>query len=245
MQPLPYRADPADVRRYLLAIARGRTPQQLRENEFASKTLDGVSSAAEVLGLTDGKNGGLSAIGRRFAMATGEGTQGVAAEVLLSYAPYARLIEAMRDRPGATSLELVQAWWAEHGFGSSDSNRNEAAPVLARFVEAAGLGRYVQGRKGRTSRIEWHQEPGDAEIQSCAAAGEGARNGTDASSVRESDRRSASAPPGNDGRTRAQANRLSWELTPGRRMRLELPSELSDDERRFALRVISLLLGRD
>jgi hypothetical protein len=69
MHLLPYRADPGEIRRYLLAVARGRTRTQLRDNEFSPKTLDGVSAAADALGLAAEGNGALSPLGRKLATA--------------------------------------------------------------------------------------------------------------------------------------------------------------------------------
>jgi hypothetical protein len=263
---LPYRADPAELRRFLVALARGRGAAELREREFSPKSYEGVATSAEVLGLSEGKEGPCTKLGQRFARAQGEEQRAVARDVIRNYPPYDGALCELADGAVETTLVDLERWWADHGFGSSDSNRSEAASIFARFVAAAGVGRYVQGRKGKVSRIVWTgvqpgpetpvarstrngdlpraREPagqlGNASGARLGKAADPPLRGEVQAIPREGlDRAGAEVPRRTEG---SGQNRLEWDLGPGRRVLLELPAGLSPGEKERLLRLMELLL---
>lgn len=155
---LPYRVDPEDLYALVEGRARGRSLEQL-SSLFSRKTYDGLMRAAEVLGFLDPDSGELSDRGHDLALADPERRQDLLKECLLDFEPYDLLIEAALKRDEArTTLDWIETWWGSQGFGSSESNRSEASSTFGRLVEAAGLGVYVQGRRGHPSRIEWAED---------------------------------------------------------------------------------------
>ena len=72
----------------------------------------------------------------------------------------------------------METWWATQGYGSSRSNRQEGAALLGRLVEYAALGRYVPGRRGYPTRIEWTEPLPPAPPPERAAAAAGAAAAT-------------------------------------------------------------------
>jgi hypothetical protein len=261
---LPYRTDEADLRRLLEARARGRTLDQIRTLGFSPKSFDGVVATATALGLIHDRTAELTPEGRSFAVATDAERAEILARQLRIYPPYSLALDAilLHDGPAPTPLGWLETWWAAHRFGGSESNRAEAAPVFAKLVDAAGLGRYVQGRKGHPSRIEWTADaatllpvPGSAAPR--PADGDAARAATP-----QPDPVPAPPPPLSPTPVRAESGseevvhtrsatgaastaastELRWHLGPGREVVLRLPAELSTSERDRLRRLLLLLL---
>jgi hypothetical protein len=269
---LPYRADADDLRRYVQALAHGGGPDRIRALGFSTKTHEGVIASAHALGLTRGREGPLTEKGRRIAVGDDvrSGEQWTA--LLAEFEPYRRIVDAIQEgeAPRPVPIEWVETYWAAHGFGSSASNRSEAASAFARMVEAAGMGRFVQGRRGHVSRIEW----GDAVEDSAGApeparsnrrglgamqsAGPSSRRGT-ASDGPEPGQRGGGVPtppaptarPGpssGEGTPASQDSEsgeqvLVWHLGPGRAVRLRMPADLNREEGERVRRMVDLLIG--
>lgn len=156
---LPYRTDGEDLVRLLEARARGRTIPQIRTLNFSAKNFEGTLLTAQALGLLDQAAEELTDNGRRFALAPEGERQELLHTVLTAFEPYALLLEAISARKPttATLTDWIERWWATHGYGSSESNRAEAAATFGRLVEFAGWGSYVPGRRGHPTRIEWRE----------------------------------------------------------------------------------------
>jgi hypothetical protein len=245
---LPYRTDPDDLHRFLVARTRGRPLSQVRTQNFAPKNFEGTLAAVDALALVEDKAGDLSALGRRYAVSNPAERAGLLREILGSFPPYALLLEAILagDTREPTPLEWIETWWASHRFGSSESNRAEATPVFAKLVEAAGLGTYIQGRKGHVSRIEWTADATarlhtpSAEPEPLEEVGRPALALSPTTSVVTSaaDSHADREPE----RFRPRENLLTWQLSPGREVTLRLPADVTEAERTRLLRLFELLL---
>jgi len=269
---LPYRADADDLRRYVRALAHGGGPERIRALGFSTKTHEGVIASAHALGLTRGRDGPLTEKGRRIAVADDVRSGEQWAALLAEFEPYRRIVDAVQEgeAPRPVPIEWVETYWAAHGFGSSASNRSEAASAFARMVEAAGMGRFVQGRRGHVSRIEWGAAVGEA-----AGAPESARSDRPGDgamvSARPSSRRGTAsdgarpeqqgggvptppAPTSRPGPTAGEASPASqdaesgeqvlvWHLGPGRSVRLRMPAGLDRVEGERVRRMVDLLIG--
>jgi hypothetical protein len=240
--PLPYRTDADDLRRFVAARARGRTPAQIRALGFSAKSFEGTAHAAEVLTLVEDRNGDMSALGRRLALAEEAHCGDVLRDVVLRYPPYALLAENVLTGagPSPTPLEWIETWWATHGFGSSESNRAEAAPVFARLLEAAGFGSFVQGRKGHPSRIEW--APAAASLLGLRPPASGPEADRVPATARPRAAEAEPPPPARPSREVSSANEVNWRLAPGRRVLISVPEDLTAAEKQKILRLLQLLL---
>ncbi|CAN5661673.1 hypothetical protein BH23GEM3_BH23GEM3_18630 [soil metagenome] len=241
--------------RFLSALARGRSLAQVRTLGFSPKSFEGTATTAETLALS-GADGSLSAIGRRALLGGDEEKPSIFLEVVSGYSPYSLLLEAVLGGVGsaATPLDWVETWWATHGFGSSESNRAEAAPVFARMAEAAGLGTYVQGRKGYVSRIEWADDAGERVLGGGGKAREAPSipdaplSPDHAAEILPSDDSPEGLPEpvrigsGPEAQVPPGLNTLRWELAPGREVVVQTPSSLSSAEKRRLLSLFELLL---
>lgn len=260
--PLPYRVAPDDLRRYVAALARGRSQAQIRELGFSTKSFEGAAAAVEALGLASDRGGVLTALGRRLALAGDEDAPEIVRAVVDAFPAYEQLLRAVQDghAPRPTPLHWIETWWATHGYGSSESNRAEAAPTFARLVEAAGLASYVQGRRGRASRIQWADGPAAAReprvaepVEPRAVPGPEGRGSEPVSPRGERERgvrlaepkagaRPAPGPPSAIPPAEPQSNLIRWEFAPGRLVELRVPADLGADERGRLRAILDLLL---
>ena len=143
---------------WLSARARGRSAEQLRSAVDSPKGVEGTAAAAASLGFTDAADGALTELGERYALADEGERRRLLLERMRSYPPYreALLELAERGRPTETEVRWIEAFWSTRGFGGSESNRREGAAAFGRLADFAGLGEYIPGRRGRPTRIRWH-----------------------------------------------------------------------------------------
>jgi hypothetical protein len=221
---LPYRTGPEELIRWVEARARGRAGSGSRQEERGAKSLEGTAATAAALSLA-APDGTLTETGRRFALADGAGRRALLREVMLGYAPYRELLAEI-DRRGdrETTADWIETWWATHGVGNSGSNRREGAATLGRLAEWAGLGRYIPGRRGHPTRIEW--------------AGPVAEESPP-------ENHPAAAPPRAVSPASPEMNRLAVDLANGATARLELPRTLSSSEKRRLLQLLDLLIREE
>ena len=200
----------------------------------------------------------LTSVGRRLALASDAERRALVREAVRGFEPYGRLLEAIlapggrerTDTPIGTETGWVEMWWGTHGYGSSQSNRGEGAATLARLLEYAGLAKYVQGRRGHASRIEW--EPGAAALLRGPSAAPhrprvppAGREGQEAAPTTAPPR---SAPPHDTiaaSTATAPPSELTVELGPGRIARLQLPAALTAEEKSRLLALVDLLVRVD
>jgi hypothetical protein len=154
---LPYRTDGDELARWLEARARGRTPAQIRALDFGAKAYDGTLTGAQALGLVEPAGTELTEAGRAYALAAPGRRPELLRAAMSAFEPYGLLLEAVFARGAVEETETawIESWWATHGYGASATNRAEGAVAFARLADAAGLGSYVQGRRGHPSRLQW------------------------------------------------------------------------------------------
>lgn len=239
---LPYRTDASDLIEWVAAQARGAIPARVRKGHGSSKAREGVSLTAALLGFTAG--GEPTPRGSELALADEPRRGGVIREALLSFPPYGDLLRELRGRrQSRVEAEWVEAWWATHGYGGSQSNRREGVAVLGRLAEHAGLARYIQGRRGFPTRIEWdlsavEAAAGPAPLASAAVA-EPAGAAGEASAEPRDPTRPQRIPEVSTG----EVNRVRIALEGGRTARLDVPMRLSPPEKRRLLELLDLLIA--
>jgi hypothetical protein len=153
--PLPYRTNGDDLTRWIEARAHGRSGQA-RALGLTAKGLEGTLLAGEALGLVERISHELTTAGRQYALAGAAERRVLLRAALLSFPPYGGVMRAVQESGmPETTADWVERWWGTGGYGSSESNRAEAAATFGRLAEYAGLGSYVPGRRGHPTRIRW------------------------------------------------------------------------------------------
>lgn len=248
---LPYRTDGEDLERFIEALARGRSLEQVQTLNFSQKGFEGTVTAAECLGFALRDDGGLTQLGQKFALAPEAERRMILLAAMADFEPYSLLLEAIQDRgEGSTETEWIETWWSTHGFGSSSSNRAEGSSTFARFLEYAGAGAYVRGRRGHASRIEWN---GDSAPSLPGRDAEGPQSEGSAKDSDQSEQRAAGVansrgnPPTRQREADSQGVaagqvELSLPLGPGRTVYLRLPPQLSPKERDRVLALLDHLI---
>lgn len=250
IEVLPYRSDPDQLARWVEARARGRASAQLRELDLAPKTMEGTLATAGALGFWDRDSQELTPTGQRFALASDAERRSLLRSSIRDFAPFGYLLRAIATRPqrSVTDSTWIETWWATHGFGSSQSNRVEATAVFGRFVEYVGWGRYVPGRRGHPTRIEWTEEafadsagPGGTSDHTAPApparAAERSAPAATVSAASEPIPEEAPSTPLSGG-----YNRIVIPLRSGETARLEVPMRLSREEKRRLVELLDLLI---
>jgi hypothetical protein len=246
---LPYRTDAVELARWLEAGSRGRTPAKIRSLDFGAKAYEGTLGGAQALGFVEPGRTELTESGRAYVLAAPEARVGLLRAAMLAYEPYGLLLEAVFARGAVESTETawIESWWAEHGYGASATNRAEGAVAFARLADAAGLGSYVQGRRGHPSRIAWSQ-PREAAV-SAQAWGDLWSAASAAPAPSPAARSTpATLPAGREaaeegGSAVAAHNRAGIERGAGRVAQLRVPAALSAAERERLRELFELLLG--
>lgn len=157
---LPYRVEGQDLQKMVEHRAKGRSLDQIRTLGFSEKGYEGTRRAAEALCLLD-EDGELTHLGKKFALEREEeGRRRLVLERMLEFEPYGLLLTSLLDdgSPNTTELNEIELWWSTHGFGNSQSNRERGSTAFGRLVDFVGLGRYILGRGGHPSRIEWKSD---------------------------------------------------------------------------------------
>lgn len=229
---LPYRADPDELIGWVQDRVRGREGSRALRSP---KTLEGLAQSAALLGLV--VDGVATDRGRELALADGSARRMLIREAIFEFPAYRGLLEAIRSRgSGMVEASWIESWWASHAFGNSPSNRQEGTAVLGRLSEYAGLGRYVPGRRGHPTRINWTMEelPADEETPRYD-------EGPEVAAVKpRAPGRIVRTPPGD--RT---SSRVSVTLAGGLTARLEVPSQLPRDEKRRLLEILDLMVREE
>lgn len=244
---LPYRTTGEELSRLIEARARGRDLAQIQGLNFAAGSFQGTLVAAQALGFVDPETQDVSRTGREFALAPDSERRRLLFQALLRFEPYELLIEAVFDRGDATetTLEWVQTWWSTQGYGSSQTNREEASSAFAKLVEYAGLGSYLQGRRGYPTRIQWVDGAGER-TKEVLRAPEGPQStvGEEAEEVEASAMVGFSVPATLDGGAGPAGgnNRLVLNLGSGRAVELSFPPYLSAEEKKRLLTLVDLML---
>jgi hypothetical protein len=229
--PLPYRTNGDDLTRWIEARARGRGGQA-RALGLTPKGLEGTLLAGEALGLVEPISHELTAAGRDFALSGAAERRLLLQTALLAFPPYGELLRAVAQAElSETTAEWIERWWGTSGYGSSESNRSEAAAAFGRIAEYAGLGSYVPGRRGHPTRVRWSDALGSS-VASTPSAPQPPGEYSPAVSP------GLAAGVGNGGRSTVTVT-----FRGGQEATLTLPAALPPDEKRRLLALIDLLVG--
>lgn len=153
---LPYGTSGDSMLKLLDAIKKKQGDEKGIRAIYSGGKFDSTRKSLEVLGIIDGLN--LLPIGKELAFETNETKkQDVFLKTILNYPPYEYFLTYIHQAGYSeeTDIELVKNFWGRNDYGSSPNNRDEGVSVFCHCIELAGLGEYVVGRRGKTSRIKW------------------------------------------------------------------------------------------
>ena len=189
---LPFRTGFAELTTFVEEVASGN--RSGAGAGLPDRSVDGTSMLAHALGLVAEDRFTLTARGESFALAGAAQRPAMLWSAMAAFPPYAQAIRDASPASDVTEVGWFERWWSVHGYGSSRSNRGEAAVVLAKLVDAAGAGSFVAGRRGHPSRIEWSADA-PARIRSWQAlSAHSAHSATLVGNEREAPDRSLPAP---------------------------------------------------
>jgi hypothetical protein len=233
---LPYRTGSAELIRWVEERARGRATSG-GPAERGAKSVEGTAATATALALA-APDGMLTERGRRLALADEGERRTLLRNAVLDYPPYRELLtEIERRGVRETTSDWVERWWATRGMGNSGSNRREGAATLGRLADWVGLGRYIPGRRGHPTRIEWAEPPTSRAGETSAQA--------QAPGPAPAQSPPPRAPAATDDAKQRASNRLDVPLEGGGVARFEIPLRLSAAEKRRLLQLLDLLIVED
>lgn len=255
---LPYRVEGQDLEKMLEHRARGRSMDQIRTLGFSNKGFEGTRRAAEALGFLD-QEGEVTELGKKFARARDAGArQRMVLQRMMQFEPYGLLLTSLLDdgTPAKTELDEVEIWWATHDFGNSESNRERGSTAFGRLVDYVGLGKYILGRGGHPSRIEWESdadrmaaehdpalEPEPTEVDADAGEPDDYLLKKASTEKEGEDRPALTAPAASQGEFAVQVPLTS--LSSGRAARVIVPQDLTREEKERLIEALEFLLMVD
>jgi hypothetical protein len=153
---LAYRTTPEEVKQVIEAINRRRSIEQIQTLFPSPTAFQSAMQAAIVLGFVDADTNSLRPSGRDYLLQADKRTE-IMLNAMCHYEPYGLLLEAIfvRDTPAETPTEWIIDWWSANEYGASPNNREEAATTFGKLIEAVGLGTFMLGRRGKSTRIQW------------------------------------------------------------------------------------------
>lgn len=184
-ESLPYRVTTEKFNAGLDALRQTPGSSEVFEVAVGKNDKSFISRALGVLGLKKPGAWELTDAGRVIAYSQGEERHLRLLRVLFKYEPYKLvLMEAARRKVTALNVPEIVRVWGQANFGSNDDNRTAAATAFGAMLEAAGVGRYVLGRRKNPSRQEFpadlsdrlkkalsQEEPGAAGLENGQPAG--------------------------------------------------------------------------
>lgn len=153
---LAYRTDGELLDQFIEAFARHRDLDRVQQTFSSPAAFQGTVQAAQHLGLVDPQLIELSSTGNKYLLDSKHRSE-ILLDAIIRFEPYGLLLEAALSNGFGPEIPMswISKWWGVYGYGASSNNREEAATTLAKLLQAAGLGTFMIGRRGRPSRIEW------------------------------------------------------------------------------------------
>ncbi|MFG3818160.1 hypothetical protein [Limnothrix redekei] len=154
---LPYGVDDNDILRLIDAIKRKPDNEKAIKEIYNKSNFETARKALEIFGILDNQFS-FSLSGKNLAIEReGSRKQELFLGFFLSYPPYGHFLENLShtNALSATETESVKDYWWKHNYGSSGNNREEGVVTFGKLIQLAGLGKFISGRRGKPSRIEW------------------------------------------------------------------------------------------
>lgn len=151
---LPVGANKDNVEKLLEAIKRKSGDEKGINATYSGAQFANVKRALETLGLI--KDYTLTDLGKNILYSTDEKEKEAAfLKAIMSYEPYEYCLNYLAQSKCGKEIKAsdVKNYWGKNNYGSSERNREDAFPIFACFLELAGIGELIIGRRGNESRI--------------------------------------------------------------------------------------------
>lgn len=151
---LPIGANKDNVEKLLEAIKRKSGDEKGINATYGGAQFASVKRALDTLGLI--KDYTLTELGRNIMYSTDETEKkGAYLKAIMSYEPYEYCLNYLAQSKCGKEIKAsdVKNYWGKNNYGSSERNREDAFPIFACFLELAGIGELIIGRRGNESRI--------------------------------------------------------------------------------------------
>ncbi|MBN3895451.1 MAG: hypothetical protein HWQ41_09335 [Nostoc sp. NOS(2021)] len=156
---LPYKTDDQDILQLIEAIKRKPDNEKAIKEIYNKSNFETSRKTLEILGILDNQLI-FSSAGKEFAIEKdNKRKEELFLQFFLSYTPYGHYLESISQTGdlSTTETETIKDYWWKHNYGSSGSNREDGVVAFGKLISLTGLGKFITGRKGQPSRIEWNQ----------------------------------------------------------------------------------------
>ncbi|MEG2013711.1 MAG: hypothetical protein RR063_11000 [Anaerovoracaceae bacterium] len=166
---LPYGTTSDNIVKLLDAIKNKQGDEKGIKAVYTGAKFDSTQASLETLKIISGLS--LTNIGKCIAFETDQNKKSAAyLKAVLDYAPYEYFLTYIMqgNSVSETDVEALKNYWGKNGYGTAN-NRSEAAPVCFSILQLAGLGAYIIGRKGKSTRFVWKENFSNiiTQFQSC------------------------------------------------------------------------------
>ena len=155
---LPYGTTSDNIVKLLDAIKNKQGDEKGIKAVYTGSKFDSTQAALETLKIISGIN--LTDIGKSIVFESDDTKKKTAfLNAVLAYPPYEYFLSYItQSAPVAeTEIDALKNFWGKNNYGTAN-NRSEAAPVCFSIFQLAGLGEYVIGRKGKSTRFIWKED---------------------------------------------------------------------------------------
>lgn len=255
---IPYRTDAENLNVLINAVGRDRDMGHIQGLFQVSGTFQGSVSAAQELGFLDPESSKLLLDGNDYLLASDSQKAELLLKAIMQYEPYQLLLEAVfsRNAPKETTMEWMSKWWSTQGYGASQNNREEGATTLAKFLEYANMGRFMIGRRGRPTRIEWSSNANkmihdlilgeDTRSYDSDSTGDEYPEGRLVENSQQLGSQKSTLPFGvGDDNNSEEYSNLSIPLGRGKVAQFRLPTKITNKDKDRLLKIMELLIETD
>lgn len=124
----------------------------------ADSAYSNSKSALKALGIIENDGLDFTDAGRNIAFSSDTDRKTQLLKLIRNYAPYELIFNKVAlstAKQVITDVDEIKNTWGKANYGSSDRNRQDAATLFMGMVDFLGLGKFVKGAKGTSTRIEW------------------------------------------------------------------------------------------
>lgn len=159
---LPYSTDDEDLLRLIEAIKKKPDNEKAIKEIYNKSNFETSRKALEILGILD-EQLSFSPAGKELAIEREDSCKReLFLKFFLRYPAYGHFLESIAhsgDLPVTeTETESIKDYWWKHNYGSSGNNREDGVVAFGKLLQLTGLGKFMNGRRGKPSRIEWNPD---------------------------------------------------------------------------------------
>ena len=154
---LPYGTTSDNIVKLLDAIKNKQGDEKGIKAVYTGSKFDSTQATLETLKIISGIS--LTEIGKSIVFESDSIKKEAAfLKAVLGYPPYEYFLTFVTQSMPVveTEIDALKNFWGKNNYGTANS-RSEAAPVCFSIFQLAGLGEYIIGRKGKSTRFVWKE----------------------------------------------------------------------------------------